>query len=79
MVAHQTLTLFVRVRILHPLPPNPLELYGSRGFLCLFDPYQLEVLNVLHSNACHENFIHRFCLSFPQVCVMMTELETILG
>ena len=52
MVAHQTLTLFVRVRILHPLPVNPLELHSSRGFLCSFDsfadPYQfLEVLNVL--------------------------------
>lgn len=36
MVAHQTLTLFVRVRILHPLPQKPLELNGSGGF-CPFD------------------------------------------
>lgn len=48
MVAHQTLTLFVRVRILHPLPLKPLELHGSRGFSCSFDPYRiLKVLNIV--------------------------------
>ena len=36
MVAHQTLTLFVRVRILHPLPKNHPELLGFRVILCLF-------------------------------------------
>lgn len=30
---------FTIIRILHPLPPKPLELHGSRGFLCSFDPY----------------------------------------
>ena len=29
MVAHQTLTLFVRVRILHPLPEKPANLTGN--------------------------------------------------
>ena len=53
MVAHQTLTLFVRVRILHPLPPKAL---GTTQFQGLFYVHLtltltltgfLEVFNIL--------------------------------
>ena len=52
MVAHQTLTLFVRVRILHPLPQKPLELTVSGVFcahltLTLTLTGFLEVFNIL--------------------------------
>ena len=56
MVAQQTLTLYVRVRILHPLPN--LRNFGSGGFFVFFDPLQ-EKRGVLPEGR-HRAFAHIF-------------------
>ena len=50
MVAHQTLTLFVRVRILHPLPEKHPELLRFRVFLYLFAINTAEKVEVKKSS-----------------------------